>query len=595
MAFRAQRAAAALALRWHAGTGALVALTAALTLAGSLPALALLGGSPRTPALTLALAETPALLADWGTKGVVWTQLQQLAVQRLTGLLSGATALIVLVGALTLLALHLARTAVRSTDITVARSVGASRRTVFSALLLESSALAGVALSAGAGVAALLSGILRATWPGSVASPDVLLTAGGVLGVTAMVMLAPLLMIRAITTARLVDDDRRPLTLIIPALQLGAALVVVAGGLTLRKTAQAYQGRLNDPALSRLKVLDAHAVSRDRLQRAQAFAAFLAREHVRAPERLVSVASSGVHRGFGAIANVTADCTPRCSEGVAVRTRTETAVHHAVSSDTFAVAGLSLLQGRAFTDRDRWDAPLVAVVSVRVAREMFPDGDAVGRRVQIDLLDSRWFEVIGVVDDAVARGLGGAVQPPFAIYVSVLQQPVGLVEVATLDRGVARDAVADFARTTGEAQSMRDRLQQEARVLSWFTRMLTVMGIVAVIIALGGLFAMLTLWLESHRQEIGVRRAVGARRRDVHLLVLSRAAMVALCGSLFGAWLGQIGWDVLPRVVEGATRWDGRVVASSGVALSATVMLVAWSVSARFLRGNVGALLQGEE
>ena len=73
----ARRSAAALALRWHAGTGTLVALTAALTLAGSLPALALLGGSTTAPSLTLALGDVPALLADWNGRGIVWPQLQQ--------------------------------------------------------------------------------------------------------------------------------------------------------------------------------------------------------------------------------------------------------------------------------------------------------------------------------------------------------------------------------------------------------------------------------------------------------------------------------------------------------------------------------------
>ena len=158
----ARRSAAALALRWHAGTGALVALTATLTLAGSLPALALLGGSTTAPSLTLALGDVPALLADWNGRGIVWPQLQQLALQQLTGILRGAVLLTLTIGAATMLALHLARTAARSGEVIVARSVGASRRTIFGALLLEAAALAGVALFAGMLLALVASSVMRA-------------------------------------------------------------------------------------------------------------------------------------------------------------------------------------------------------------------------------------------------------------------------------------------------------------------------------------------------------------------------------------------------------------------------------------------------
>ena len=77
----ARRSAAVLALRWHAGTGTLIALTAALTLAGALPALLLTSGSASTPTLSMALGQTTALHADWGGAAIVWPQLQQLALE----------------------------------------------------------------------------------------------------------------------------------------------------------------------------------------------------------------------------------------------------------------------------------------------------------------------------------------------------------------------------------------------------------------------------------------------------------------------------------------------------------------------------------
>ena len=102
---------------------------------------------------------------------------------------------------------------------------------------------------------------------------------------------------------------------------------------------------------------------------------------------------------------------------------------------------------------------------------------------------------------------------------------------------------------------------------------------------------MLQLWLDSQQRELGIRRAMGARRRDIHRLVLGRAAMVAAGGALFGAWLGQVGWDVLPRIVSGATGFDTSVVTGTGIALALLTMTVAFVMSHRFTRTPVGTLL----
>ena len=587
----AQRSAAALALEWHAGTGALVALTAALTLAGALPALTVLGGTRAVPALTLALGDTPALLADWGARAIVWPQVQQLAVLQLLSIVRGATLLTLAVGAATLLALHLARTAARSGEVVVARSVGASRKDVFGALVLEASALAGVALFSGMLLALAAVVTIRTAWPGHVAAADLALSGAGALGITALVMIAPLLLVRALTTTRLVDDDRRPLTLIIPALQLGAALVVLAGGATLGGVMGLQEREISEISKSTTVVQDVRATDSDRLRRAQHFAQFLSEQHAANPSALVSLGSSGVHRGLGAVAQATSDCGKRCAIGTVVRGSTEDVAHHAVSGDTFALGGLHLLSGRVLRDADRWDSPLVTVVNASLANAMFARGDAVGKRIQLTALSNQWFEVVGVVNDTPARGLGGVMQPAPGVYVSILQQPVSLVEVGTTQRGIPQDVLRGIGQPRGNVQSIASVLATDTRVLAWFTNLLLGMGIITAIIAVGGLLVMLGLWLESQKRELGVRRAVGARRRDVHGLVLSRAALVAGGGSLFGAWLGQIAWDVLPRVVPGAPIFDGAVVLQTGVALSLLTLTVAFILAYRFTRTPVSALL----
>jgi putative ABC transport system permease protein len=572
-----------------------VTLTAALTLTGVLPALTVLGGSSAAPALTLSLGATPTLLADWGAKAVVWPQVQQLALLQLLSIVRGAAMLTLAVGAATLLALHLARTATRSAEVVVARAVGASRRDIAGALMLEATALAGVALFVGMIASLLAVGVLRAAWPGQVARADLLLSAAGTLAITALVMVAPLLLMRALTTTRLVDDDRRPLTLIIPALQLGAALVVLAGGATMRDVLLLQRRTAGQAAGSATIVQELRAVEADRLQRAQGFARFLDTQHALAPSTLVSLGSSGVHRALGAVAQATGDCGNRCAPGTAVRGRTEDVAHHAVSGDTFAVSGVRVLRGRALNDGDRWDSPLVAVINRSLAQSMFGGSDPVGQRLQLTALNNAWFEIVGVVADAPARGLGAVMQPTLGVYVSVLQHPVAGIEVATTSAAVAPDALRTIGTTLSGATSIAQQLDNDARVLSWFTKLLLAMGVIASVIAIGGLLTMLSLWLESQKRELGVRRAVGARRRDIHALVLGRASLVAIGGCAFGAWLGLLAWDVLPRIVPGAPAWSGPVVVSTALMLSVLTLVMAWLVSHRFTRAPIGALILAAE
>jgi MacB-like periplasmic core domain/FtsX-like permease family len=588
-----QRSAAALALRWHAGTGALVALTAALTLIGTVPALSVLGGSAAAPSLVLNLGDTDALLADWGGRGIVWPQLQQLAIVKLLSIVRSATLLTLMIGAATLLALHLARTAARSGEVVVARAIGASRRMVFGALVVESAALAGVALSVGMLLALAAVSVLRTSWPGQAANADLWLSAAGTLGVTALVMVAPLLLIRALSTTRLVDDDRRPLTLIIPALQLGAALVVLAGGATLRDITRTHAQSTASARPESMRVMALQAETSDRLARAQRFAAFLDAVHARDAAALVSLGSSGVHRGLGTMAQATSDCGRQCAAYTSLRASTETVAHHVVSGDTFALAGLDVQQGRALRDTDRWDSPLVAVVNRTLARAMF-GGNPVGQRIQLTSLNNAWFEVVGVVDDTPARGLGGVMQPPLSVYVSVLQHPVAMLEVATAVSRVPADMLQRVGRIRTVPESIASTLATDTRVLAWFTTLLLTMGALAAVIAVGGLIAMLHLWLTSQQRELGIRRAVGATRRQVQQLVLGRTALVAAGGVAFGAWLGQMFWDVLPRIVPGAPAFDSAVVLQTGLLLATLTLAVAAFMAARFTRTPVSALLIDE-
>jgi hypothetical protein len=587
MTSRPAVAAAQLSLRLHPRTATLVVLVTTLTLAGALPALALVGatGAPR---LTVQLPEATGLAREWGG-GVAWTALQDEVLRRLAGLVRGGTALVLAIGIATVLALHVAHAGARHGDVIVARAVGASRRTIVRAAILEALALAVVACAVAFVLAGVAGAVLRSAWPGSVAAGLPWSVAAATLAVAATALAAPLLLARAVTTRRLVDDDRRPLTLLVPALQVGAALVVLAGGRTI---ARALERPLAAP-IPALHVTTVADTGTDRLARAQRIAAVLARVHDRDPAALLAVTSPGALLGLGTSGDVMTDCGDCNTAGMPSRYKVVPAVHHAVSGDSFALAGIPLLAGRSFTAADRWDAPLVAVVSERIARDFFANGDALGRRIRLTLLGDRWFTVVGVVGETRPRTVGAAMQAPFAVYVSVLQHPPSRVDVATGATPVATATVAALGPVVAR-DALAVRAARLRAPLAWFARTLALQGVVALLIAIGGTLVLLRLWLDAQRRELGVMRAVGATRGTITRRLVGRAALVAVGGSAVGAWGGLIAWDVLPRLVPGAPPWDGRVVGESALVLSTGVLLAAWWTARRVGRTPPVLLLQAD-
>jgi putative ABC transport system permease protein len=86
-------------------------------------------------------------------------------------------------------------------------------------------------------------------------------------------------------------------------------------------------------------------------------------------------------------------------------------------------------------------------------------------------------------------------------------------------------------------------------------------------IAVIGAFALMNLWVRSLLGELGVRRAVGARRRELLRFVLVRAMGVGVAGVATGLWFGWPLWGELPRVVPGLDPWSASTVSRLGCVL----------------------------
>jgi putative ABC transport system permease protein len=209
----------------------------------------------------------------------------------------------------------------------------------------------------------------------------------------------------------------------------------------------------------------------------------------------------------------------------------------------FETLGMRMVDGRAFDGRDGPDAALSVILSRRLARSLWPDGRAVGRRFVVDYstAGTHCYDVVGVVDDV---RFGGPRQPPrLEIYLPHAQRPYLVMNMAVRAKGDPRHLAPAVRAVLREqdptmppqglhalsdllgATYARDR--QTMRVLSAF-------AMAAALLALLGIHGILTHRVRERTREIGIRMAVGADRARVLRWIGSYALRLVLAGVALG-------------------------------------------------------------
>lgn len=572
----------------YRGSAALLIVVAALGLAAAVPAVAFGGWwAPRlhqAPAMELLAAAGGRFL-----RSPAW--LRGEALRLLASAFGGVAAAAFAAGALGALLLFASRAGVRAGEMVIRRSVGATRRTLLAAALLEGGVVAAAALAIGLPAGMAWTRAAAGGWPGRVgdgsgASLVPLALAGAVVvlaGAAAAFVFAP--------RRRLTDAEPRPLGLVIPTLQLGLALVALTAGALVARGAR-LSAAPGGPA-SGGRVFRTVAPEDGPAARSRRYASLLSALHQGARYDTVSLSGQGSVVGLGTVGMVTTECGRCPYGGLEVPQHSVAAAQQYVSADSFQALGVHLVAGRGISDRDDWNAPRVAVVSRGLARRHFQDGEAVGRRLLLSDDPRHWYTVVGVVNDPPARGLGAALLPPFTVYASVLQHPPRAVELLVRTRlaaAGARDALpALVARTL--AVDGRDVvggteaavLADDQAPLAWFGRMFTIEGWLTLLLAVLGTVVQMRIWVRSLAPELGVRRALGARRSHTLSLVLVRAAIVGAGGAALGLCLGPAVWGALGTIVRGLPGWDaGLVLGNAGILVATTVVAAlepAWAAA----------------
>jgi putative ABC transport system permease protein len=492
--------------------------------------------------------------------------------------LSGAVALVLLVGCADLGGLLLTRAAARAGELKVRAALGAGRGRLVRQLVTESLVIATIGGACGLALAQWLTTVIAAQAADRLPRAHEIALNGPVViaAITLSVLaalacgLAPALWITdahglVISTRRLTGDthERRLLhTLVI--LQVTLAIILAIGAGLLARSLERLLAV--DPGFRAEHVVSATvALPLASYGHAPEIRGFFQRT-LQALDGLPgakAVALAGElpfsffdQRGFAA------------ERGPAIDDRTPPVAVLPVAGSYFATLGIALREGRFFTREDGLGPAPLVIINETLARRVWPDRSAVGQRIKWGNAGSHgpWLTVAGVVGDVKQRGLATDAQAQ--IYEPYWQVSADSLE-ATGWAGYRRMAL--IVRTQAETDPavmlglLRQRLQaldpslpltepqtldaliarsvSPQRFNAW---LLSGFALTAVALAALGLYGLLASFVVSRTREIGVRVALGARRPDVLRLIVGQGARLVI----IGLGLGLAGAALVTRFLQ---------------------------------------------
>lgn len=489
----------------------------------------------------------PETNKDWGVQVSSLLQYTVGSVSRSLVILAGAAGCVLLIACANVGGLLSSRALARCREISLRSALGASRSRIIRQLLTESLVLSflggiiGLALAYAAIPALLSLTTLPRITEISLDAPMFALTLIASLVVGLLFGLAPAAAIaRAAVGAATRVRGNLPAGLLRPTLlvvQLATAVVLLAGaGLLLRSF---YKLHTVDTGLKMDRILTARFFLPRASYPVERCVALYEQmiERVAALPDVAEAAAVSVFPFSGVSANVvfTIPTRPPAAPGTIL-----TANFSAATPDYFRAVGIPLLIGRGFEKTDHPGAPFVAVVNQALADRYFAGQNPVGQFVQI--LGPKPREIVGVIPNLRQRALHLPAEPE--IYVPHAQFPTGgMFLVARTEDDAPLRAAASIRATVRSLDrdlpiaSVRTASQliedtTSSRRLSLV--LLSVFAAVALILSVVGVYAVLAFTVSRQTVEIGIRIALGASRRDVLLLMLSKGLAPVTIGLACG-------------------------------------------------------------
>jgi len=268
------------------------------------------------------------------------------------------------------------------------------------------------------------------------------------------------------------------------------------------------------------------------------------------------------------------------------------AEYRVASAGYFEAMRIPLLRGRLFDASDKANGQHVAVISQSLAQRYWPNGDAIGKRIQFGNMDTdkHLMEIVGVVGDVRDANLEHPIEPTLygyslqrpqwwqvsrlAVVIRTQTEPQALIpSLRTTVQNLRSDAPASFS-------TLRQVFSESFDARRFSLTLFGVFGVVALLITVIGLYGTLSYSVTERTREMGIRMALGAQRANVLRLVIKQGLRLAVVGvviGLIGAWALT---RLMTSLLFGVTPMDS-ITLIMVVATLALVALAACYVPAR--------------
>jgi len=250
------------------------------------------------------------------------------------------------------------------------------------------------------------------------------------------------------------------------------------------------------------------------------------------------------------------------------------AIYYSITPGYLQAAQTHLLAGRDFTWHDDDKAPSVTIVNAAFAHAMFGDKSAIGQHFKRSA--GHIYQIVGVVENGKYQSLVETTRP--AMFFPYAQDTHSNIFFVTRSQRLRSEITPSLQRimhnTDGSLPYTIDSWQQSLEFALFPSRAATaalgVMGLLAAMLAVTGIFGMASYTVSKRMKELGIRVALGAQPLQLMRAALARPVLLLLCGSIAGLVLGVMASGLLAHIVYQATPQDPLVLL--GVVLTMTLL-----------------------
>jgi predicted permease len=226
-----------------------------------------------------------------------------------------------------------------------------------------------------------------------------------------------------------------------------------------------------------------------------------------------------------------------------------------VTPDYFRIARIPLQRGRAFTEQDNATAPRVVLVNQEFVSHFLPGEEPLGKQIQLEVSGTtpEWSEIVGVVSNVKTFSESTTDDPQ--VYEPFLQRPVATLFLMIRATGNPNVLAADLRNSVAQVDadlpvarvmSMSAVIDRQKAGNPFFSRVLGVFAVLALILAVIGIYGLIAYSVGQRKREIGIRMALGAGRMDVLRMILGQGFRLTVIGLVIGLVLAL----PLPKVLS---------------------------------------------